>query len=1257
MKQKSTSQSGILNTRVLIAVTLCSLSASLGWLSFAANPPSGTLSIATPFLTYTTGPNVQSNPSGFAGTLVCNAALPCDEYTLTVDVPAGTGTTHNVIVTVSWDIPAEDYDLYVLQGATEVQSSASSADPEVAVFDANPGVYTVRVVPFAVAGSTFMARIQLVEKAAVPPPPPPPPGTPRYHNFAATGPLGNGAGEPTLGAGKAISGQPGGRTMYIAGLETLRVTWNDCSSPASSPAFPASPLAFDPLWEDKSFLATSVATIDPILFSDFVTGRTFVSQLGPKTSFLAYTDNDGGEDANTADDYIQSQGSGINSGVDHQTVGGGVFRPGLPDGINPLYANAVYYASQDAAIAQMALSRDGGQTFGPAVPMYNLTQCGGLHGHIKVAPASAGPTHAGTVYIPNKGCSVPSLGQGLVVSEDEGLNFSIRVVPGSIPGDTDPSVAVDAAGKIYFAYANGDGRAMVAVSNDKGVTWEPIGPGGSNSIDVGGPYGIKNTVFPAAVAGDAGRAAVMYLATDTAGGYEAIGSFTGVWHIYVAHTFDGGATWTTVRVTPENDPVQRGSICTGGLTCGADRNLLDFNDMQVDHEGRVIIAYADGCVGCTSPTGADSRAEKATIARQSGGKRLFAAFDPADPEPNPPAAPLVKYVFRDENGFVRVIWAEPDNGSATLTGYNVYRRESAGTYGAPLATLTAAKTSYDDPTADPDIDYFYKVTAVNSEGEGTNCGEFPIGPAPLIETPCLLPGVTLLTDPEGDSTTVAPPRDILKVSAAELYDPAVSANKLFLTMKVGNLTPTAPPESRWSVFFTRVNPPDKVAEWGATTEWFVTLTTESDEVAGNLGVPPFKYGHVMPGAGSGGLDLLVTDGTLDGGSQSPDGSILYIISNPTKTNTATTGASAGRNFPALQTGEALGNVHASTQQVAVAVLIDDDSTGSGNYTLVGNAFCRPNLAPIPALIATPISGDAPLQVSFDASGSFDPDAGDTVASYTFTFGDGSQVTQAAPTIQHTYYDWGFYSASVRVTDSRGKVSSSVADVVIDVGLPLTDIVSTKVHGSAGAFPIVLPTDGAPGVECRTGGTNNDHTIVYTFDRNLTGVGSATVSQGTGTVNTNSGIGPAPNQYTVNLTGVANAQHLVVKLDGVQDAGGAVLNNVLARMDVLYCDVNSVSGVTGSDVNIAKSQVGLTLSMDNFRNDVNVTGFVSGSDVNIIKSQVGMTLPSGSEPSSAPEPASPAPAPGRIAPPAKSRPASGVRQTAVRTDRPAPVSEQ
>ena len=67
-------------------------------------------------------------------------------------------------------------------------------------------------------------------------------------------------------------------------------------------------------------------------------------------------------------------------------------------------------------------------------------------------------------------------------------------------------------------------------------------------------------------------------------------------------TYDGGKTWVTSDATP-NDPVQRGSICTGGTTCGDDRNLLDFIDVTIDNHGRVEVGYADGCTGaCVTDT-------------------------------------------------------------------------------------------------------------------------------------------------------------------------------------------------------------------------------------------------------------------------------------------------------------------------------------------------------------------------------------------------------------------------------------------------------------------------------------------------------------------------------------------------------------------------------------------------------------------------------------------------------------------------------
>src|SRR5438445_12853891 len=63
-----------------------------------------------------------------------------------------------------------------------------------------------------------------------------------------------------------------------------------------------------------------------------------------------------------------------------------------------------------------------------------------------------------------------------------------------------------------------------------------------------------------------------------------------------------------------------------------------------------------------------------------------------------------------------------------------------------------------------------------------------------------------------------------------------------------------------------------------------------------------------------------------------------------------------------------------------------DITGNGAYTLVRNAFCYVNRPTSASLSASPTQGFRPLTVSFNGSGSYDPDG--SVASYTFTFGDG-----------------------------------------------------------------------------------------------------------------------------------------------------------------------------------------------------------------------------------------------------------------------------
>jgi hypothetical protein len=205
------------------------------------------------------------------------------------------------------------------------------------------------------------------------------------------------------------------------------------------------------------------------------------------------------------------------------------------------------------------------------------------------------------MYVPQGSCSGH---QGAAITQDNGTSYTYTVVTDATAGATDPSIAADAVNTLYFGYEDGNlgAHPKIAVSHDHGGTW-------SASTDVGTAFGIQNAVFPEVIAGDAGRAAFAFLGTTTGGDYQ-VESFTGVWYMYIAFTYDGGASWQVVNATP-NDPVQRGCVDNGGATGGTYagcRNMLDFNDITVDKQGRVSVAYTDGCTNSTNVPDADRQA-------------------------------------------------------------------------------------------------------------------------------------------------------------------------------------------------------------------------------------------------------------------------------------------------------------------------------------------------------------------------------------------------------------------------------------------------------------------------------------------------------------------------------------------------------------------------------------------------------------------------------------------------------------------------
>lgn len=657
----------------------------------AANPASGTIAPnGTPLAWSGTAPG-GSSPNGEA---TCVEGVTCDSFTLTLSGVPADWAGKAVQVKLTWLSVATDYDLYIhkdtLTGPEVARSAEGLTTSEAATIDparAGTGVFVAHVVYFAATSADQYSGSAAV---VVPPPPPPPPPQstatpPGYDVFIPPSTLGQRAGEPSIGVNWFS-----GNAMFIAALQTLRISFDDTTKPATA------------TWVDKSAPNTSLTSFDPILYTDPRTGRTFVSQLLPdKTSLMAFSDDDG-------EHWTPSQGSGINSGVDHQTIGAGPFKPDVI-GRSPIstYPNAVYYASQDIGLAEAALSRDGGLTFGVAVPMYDATQCGGLHGHIKVAPD-------GTVYVPNKSCGGT---QAVVVSEDNGLNWQVRHVPGTSNGPSDPSVGIASDGTVYFGYTNGDGTVHVAVSHDKGVTW-------ANDRNVGYPASIANAVFPAVVAGDSDRAAVFFIGTTT-GGSSATGTdktFAGTWYGYLATTYDGGNSWALVNATG-TDPVQRGVICTHGTTCpSGTRNLLDFNDLALDKKGRPTSAFADGCISDACIAGVDRSgpngvpdgvvnsydndgSRRATVIRQSGGATLFSSYDL-------PAAPYGLTALANK-GDVTLNWVD---NSKNEDHFSIERSLAADSGFVEIATVAANTTTFLDTTAAKKNYYYYRVRAVNANG-------------------------------------------------------------------------------------------------------------------------------------------------------------------------------------------------------------------------------------------------------------------------------------------------------------------------------------------------------------------------------------------------------------------------------------------------------------------------------------------------------------------------------------------------------------
>jgi hypothetical protein len=926
--------------------------------SKSATPPSGTVTATGPAIAWD-GDAVGTGSA--SGESTCTDGVNCDSFELTVGGTAADWADKRVAVRIAPPSSNDDYDLVIHKGPDNtgpiVGTSGNGAGiAEVAYINPDKdgvGVFTVHVIYFA----TVPPDQYHGTATSVPLIPPPPPAAatdngPKigYENFEApgiltpvnvtTGPtvefLGRNAGEPSVG-----NNWNTGVTNFQSDLETLFISFaNTCPSGGANA-----------VWANRPAPTSQVIDSDPIGFTDRQTGRTFAAELSATSPSckISYTDDDG-------QTWVPSPGT-LGSGIDHETIGGGPYHAPLPTGV--AYPNAVYYCSQDLVAAFCLRSDDGGAHWGPPVQTYT-TECGGLHGHVKVSPTD------GTVYLPNNSCG----GEGaVVVSGDNGITWQVRRVENSTvktaSGASDPAVGIDSAGRVYFAIANVDSSIAVGTSDDQGSTW-------NNIVDVGASLGLHNVRYPAAVAGDAGRAAIAFYGTTTPGSANSA-SFDGEWHLYVAHTFDGGATWTASDLTP-GAPMQRGCIWTGG---GANicRNLLDFFDVTIDKEGRVIVGYVNGCPGgdCAQAAPAakgNGWAATSTIARQSSGRRLIAAKDPADAT-TAPGMPSV--TERRVGPVVHLAWSEADDGNSPITSYQVLRSTAKGAEAdTPIATVAGDQTRFDDTTAtDSSQTYYYKIVAVNSVG--SSCGNNEVTAAYRGDS-CsgYIIHQNLPTHPESNTASASPQLAIDYVAVGE---PTGTSNFMF-KMKVGDLS-TIPPNSRWRMVW------DSYASSGQ--QYYVGMTSDA------TGAVTFEYGEIATAVV--GLVVGVPTETkvgdaLPASNFNADGTITIFVAKSAVGDPQPgdlLGAVNGRTF----TGD---NPQTATLERSTA-LVDhtfvkaqtDNAFPAATYTVAGNIDC--------AAIATPTAtpGTPAQLLNISTRGPVQTDENVLIAGFIITGSDDKKV--------------------------------------------------------------------------------------------------------------------------------------------------------------------------------------------------------------------------------------------------------------------------
>jgi hypothetical protein len=180
--------------------------------------------------------------------------------------------------------------------------------------------------------------------------------------------------------------------------------------------------------------------------------------------------------------------------------------------------------------------------------------------------------------------------------------------PGAINGTANvfPALATDNNGWVYAVWSDNT-NIYLSSSADQGATWRvtPV------QVNSGATVGKAN-VFPWVAADANGHVVVVWLGANLVGNsnsrfeMENGGSSAGVpcsdgtnkcwaqWKVYAAETVNGNDPAPLfTQYTASDHVIHAGTVSTGGLGGGANRNLADFFQVALDRQHRANITFAD----------------------------------------------------------------------------------------------------------------------------------------------------------------------------------------------------------------------------------------------------------------------------------------------------------------------------------------------------------------------------------------------------------------------------------------------------------------------------------------------------------------------------------------------------------------------------------------------------------------------------------------------------------------------------------------